>query len=427
MKYYRFNTIFDQGENLMPICVYCNRDKPVEEFSDEHVLPQKIGGNLQPTNPFIIRNVCRRCNSISGLYIDGEFIRSWFTQNNRATFHLKYADIGKRPILPLSYMGISEELRHNGKLCEMWLGPTGDSIFHFHDPYPDEPSMPPMTGVPPSLEMRRIEYDRGFIFLFAVPTNPIWHPTVFYSVVQNFPGSTLYFGNGPTPRGGAFSNIPNELLNLQLKLKQAMKHEIPVQVVLGAHYGDRFLAKLGLGFGSLFLNESFVSSPEAQTLRNFMWQRDPSIRESIPLRGMPFLNERMGQDTIANYMKWSGGHFIYFGNNGNHIYLFVSIYESQNAGIVITENPDHWRGGLNQRENVYVVTPSLQKYVGPLSLGRYISHKQGLHPHTELEALEDEMTRCQKLPPRHTFKSKLNAKRKKIFRSLKNLFGFGKS
>lgn len=52
-------------------CLYCGNEKNEEDFSQEHVIPKALGGNLTPDNPFTIHNVCRRCNSVAGAFIDG--------------------------------------------------------------------------------------------------------------------------------------------------------------------------------------------------------------------------------------------------------------------------------------------------------------------------------------------------------------------
>ena len=171
-------------------CLYCNKEMDFKDFSDEHVLPRKIGGNLIPTNPFLIKNVCQRCNYLAGAYIDSPFIKSWFTQNDRAHHSPKYVDLTTQPILPLTYMGICDDLKHDDKICELWLGPTGDSIFHFHKEYPNEPDIPPMVGVPGHLKARQINIDPGFAFLFIVATNDIWHPTIIKSFLSNFSKAT---------------------------------------------------------------------------------------------------------------------------------------------------------------------------------------------------------------------------------------------
>lgn len=131
----------------MPKCIYCNYVKEQSDFSQEHVIPRGIGGNLYPVNPFSLDNVCKRCNSLCGAYVDGPFIKNWFTKNYGTEEMYKYADVTKNAILPLRYMGPYQKITFEDRLCEFWLGPTGDRIYHFHRPYPEEPDVAPMAGM----------------------------------------------------------------------------------------------------------------------------------------------------------------------------------------------------------------------------------------------------------------------------------------
>ena len=48
-------------------CIFCKEEKSADQFSDEHVFPEAIGGS------FIIRNmVCRPCNSKLGMEVDSK-------------------------------------------------------------------------------------------------------------------------------------------------------------------------------------------------------------------------------------------------------------------------------------------------------------------------------------------------------------------
>jgi HNH endonuclease len=101
------------------LCVYCGKDKEEVEFSDEHVLPQAIGGNLPTTNPFLLRDVCERCNNLCGLFVDGPFLKSWITQNDKALHALVGANLGLTTILPLTYIGrsLSCTMRTERAIC----------------------------------------------------------------------------------------------------------------------------------------------------------------------------------------------------------------------------------------------------------------------------------------------------------------------
>src|SRR5690554_6617670 len=100
----------------MPFCIYCGKNKNINQFSDEHVIPKAIGGNLEPTNPFKTDEVCNRCNNLSGIFIDEPFIKSWFTQNNKADLSFEYIDLDKDLILPLTYFGEFEDLKYKDKI-----------------------------------------------------------------------------------------------------------------------------------------------------------------------------------------------------------------------------------------------------------------------------------------------------------------------
>lgn len=122
---------------------------------------------------------------------------------------------------------------------------------------------------------------------------------------MQFKGSTLYLANGNTPGGGLFSDIPPDLADLvgQLKARTGGLHKINLQFTI--NHGDRFLAKLALGMGHLFLESGFSTSPSAKPLRDAMWECKSEEREKIPLHGQSFLG-RLGSFD-ANLLSWPGG------------------------------------------------------------------------------------------------------------------------
>ncbi|MFW5686802.1 MAG: hypothetical protein ACOCXL_01295 [Halanaerobium sp.] len=123
--------------------------------------------------------------------------------------------------------------------------------------------------------------------------NPVWHKSILFSFVNKFKKSTLYLGNGPKPEGDEFSEIPEELKELHIELKirtgsvsnkkKSDKHKLKMS--LGLDYGDRFLAKLVLGLGSILLNDSYKKSESAKILREFMWTKSNNKREKILIHG----------------------------------------------------------------------------------------------------------------------------------------------
>jgi len=91
-----------------------------------------LGGAACP-EIFQTEQVCRRCNSLAGQWIDGVFLKSWFVQNETGINAQLYLDPKKPGISPLFYMGFDEEIPlPEGEVCERWIGPAGAHIYHIH-------------------------------------------------------------------------------------------------------------------------------------------------------------------------------------------------------------------------------------------------------------------------------------------------------
>ncbi len=377
-------------------CLYCNRPKPEEEFSEEHVLPQAIGGNLEPTNPFKTNDVCRNCNSTCGLFVDTGFIKSWFTSVARVQDGMRHVKFSQEMLFPFQYMGTIEELSYDGKICEFWIGPTGDSVFHFHDEYPAVEDMPIIVGPAPNV---RRHIDFGFAFIFVVPSNPVWWRPILRSFAVQFRGTTLYFANGNTPEGGLFSEIPKELLGLREQLKAATERSINTRISVTIDAELRFLGKLGLGLGHLFLKTGFSSSSDAQNLRDLMWARTRDQRGNAKVRGAGVFG---GIDaSLKRLLCWEAGHLVCLQLIPEGIALFTNFYGEQTATLQISTSTEFWREDYPERGIVFVVVPGLRRFVGPLSIEDFVSHKIGVAKNAELVALEESTPGHSDLPPTH--------------------------
>ena len=151
-------------------CSYCGHRKPYADFSYEHIWPDGVGGDHLPS-PWKTENVCQRCNSLSGQFVDGEFIKSWFGSHERAASADLYRD-PKDPNKgshPLRYMGPIEhaELRKD-EVAEMWLGPCGAHCIHIRPR--NEPLWDAYAGGKPS----RKRADWGTAFLALTSTEHYW-------------------------------------------------------------------------------------------------------------------------------------------------------------------------------------------------------------------------------------------------------------
>jgi len=386
------------------LCAYCGREKDENDFSDEHVIPAALGGDLPPQNPFLLKDVCQRCNNLCGIYVDGPFIRSWLTQNDRAVSALKGVSVGPRTILPLSYCGELRQFAYDDRICDLWVGPTGDSIYHFHRPYPAEPDSGFVVGRPP--HAFRSEIDPGFVFLFVRSTNRIWWPCIFLSVVSQFRKKKViepkfYLGNGPAFERIGFSKIPEQLSELHQRLKGMYGKEHDAIFQIDKHQGERFLAKIALGLGSLVLNDSFWASQSAKLLREYLWQKDWRKREQMGLRRTGWIG---GERRLSDFLKWPSGHILTLLVRNQMLFLNAHFYEMQAAIIVVSEEPKHWECKIADDDGIiYVISPGLRTFIGPRKLATLIDYKLGLNSEatSEFRDLESRV-RASVLPPFET-------------------------
>ncbi|MBU6142162.1 hypothetical protein KGO95_03570, partial [Patescibacteria group bacterium] len=356
------------------ICIYCGFEKPEADFSSEHVIPKAlICGGLEPTNPFILR-VCGRCNNLCGRFVDRPFIKNWFSAANRAHNERRYVDLTRNPEIPLSYMGCLSESPLAGKTCDNWAGPTGDQIFHFHDPYPDLA----LVGKP--LLGRGETFDPGIVFLFMRATNPSWHPCVLKSVAAGFEGAQLYIVNGANPPS-PFRSVPSELEPLKTKLIEIVQAPLKLEFKMAVDYGDRFLSKLALGFGALLLKPEFKESQDAKRLRGFLWEQDSEKRATQKVRGASF-GSMPKNATVEKILPWNPGHVIYIADMGEFLSLIPIFYGTQAAAIEIARDRALWEGKIPAEGIIYVIAPGFKSWM-PAKLGHYIAARIGQLPETD--------------------------------------------
>lgn len=227
-------------------CIYCGLFKSSDEFSKEHVFPQAIGGNLEPTNPFTTNAVCRQCNSRVGQYIDGPFIKSWLLSGMRAGNAIKYCSLEENSILPLRCLGELQIDSGSSKTCDFWMGPANDLIYHFHDPYPSEANVPPIVG--PPTNYFRSSFDPGFALVIINASNPIWHKPILNSISKQFSKSELYAVNTNLQGYKNYRTLPFSLEKLKNNIKaNYLNREHKLNIEIGVTLNPGFFVNLPWG------------------------------------------------------------------------------------------------------------------------------------------------------------------------------------
>ncbi len=361
------------------LCPYCGREKPDTDRSQEHVIPRALGGAIMPQNPFSLL-VCRRCNSACGRHVDGPFIRSWLTQLDRFAYGKRYIDLKSDSVVPLAFLGEASTLQWQGKICDYWEGPARDMVFHFHDRYPDTDGVHHQVGRP--LSGKSEDIDRGFVVLFIAATNQEWWPCILRSVVAQFDDTPIYVPNCVhVPFGSPqFAAVPESLFPLVEQLRATFGKPIQNRFSIQIDAGDRFLAKLAIGLGTLFLSPHFITSQDATLLRNFMWEQKADDREALQLHGTAFFENFAGRQAASNQLNnllgWKAGHLILF-QAFDRLGLSVMLYGSQSATISVSSTQEHWDGRVGDAGGpggtAFLVAPGFQRAIGPFPLSRYVA------------------------------------------------------
>lgn len=311
-------------------------------------------------------------------------------QNGRALNERRHLDFSRNPEIPFSYMGRLRESPLPGKVADNWTGPTGDFLLHFHDPYPNptEPGKPiPMPGQ---------AYDPGFVVFFIRATNPVWHPVILKSVIGSFAGADLYIVNGANPPP-PFQKMPNSMDELKQKIVALMQQPIGLQFEMQIDYGDRFLAKLALGFGGILLPPAFKESGDAKRLRGFLWEKDFDKRAGQKVRGVGFTG--MPNDDVEKLLAWTPGHTIYIADMGDFLFLVPVFYGNQTGAIEIARDRALWKEKIPSEGIIYVIAPGFKEWM-PATLGQYIAARQGLLPATDkLQKFMEMVENAPELPP----------------------------
>lgn len=252
-----------------------------------------------------------------------------------------------------------------------------------------------MVGVPTFARKENI--DLGFVFLFIRSNNPKWHPIIIKSVVTQFKKSTLFLGNGNINNSETFSKIPEQYQDLYEYLNSLNGKKHNAAINMDDHYGYRFLAKIALGFGALFLNENFIHSESANLLRNFMWELADQDRGKVPLKGTSFMRHTTNRP--SDLLNWPNAHTIALINQGPILSLYCSFYGIQTATVELSNNPEHWKGKIG-KGIIFGIAPGIKRYAGPIFLINYLSHKfdEG-YKHKDLEMLEEELSKKPTAPP----------------------------
>ena len=375
-------------------CSYCDRRKPPSEFNLEHIWPDALGGDALP-EPWVTRKVCARCNELSGRYVDGEFIKSWFISHERSNAAREYLDVSRQheTWLPLSYMGVlaHPELR-NDETAEVWLGPCGDHIVHIR------PRQEPVWDVYAGGKPTRKRSDWGSAFMALCSEEAFWIWTALNSFHRHFRRAHRYMLNSDTPHGftPSFSDLNEDdpeqarLATIARSMETTRKagNMVKLTTAVRVDLSGRFLTKVAMGIGREILGDAFLDTTYAGNLRAALWEPDLEKRQALPVRGSGFFGE-LGELPGMGFLRWNGAWVLWLKPLGSTLALIVVTPSGRSMTIQVSDDQElvnQWAQTAPEGL-IFVTAAAVGEAVGPLDGAEFLAHQLGNFVHPELDRL----------------------------------------
>jgi hypothetical protein len=357
-------------------CLYCNKEKDSNEYSLEHIFPDALGGSLF-SEVFKTKRVCRNCNSISGLFIDGPFIKNIFSKIDASKAYLSYVDLTKTAAMPLQYMGRLENfVGEDSEVCEVWLGPHGGIIYHVRQKADDRYDT--MIGGNP-INNRK---NNGWITIFRQNEDLYWNIVLLKSCEN-------YFGNARRISGNIkaefYFDEPTLKESNTLKFFQSISQEMHNDnITIQEGFEQRFLAKLALGLGYNLFGQSFLNSEYSQTLRNAMWEQDLQKRSEL----IGYSDYFYPNEETFRFLRLEGLHTLILFPVGDILLLVFYHFGYTLMTIPLCYEREIWSNSIDSHGVVYVAAPQLKIFINSLDIPELIAHTIGAKKNPKLEEIE---------------------------------------
>lgn len=391
----------------MKRCIYCDRDKSEDEFRDEHIWPDALGGDFL-SSLWRSDDVCGACNSMSGVFVDGAFIKSWIGNAERSVGALDY--LGSNPknlgVLPLNYLGVLEGMpTAPGEVAEFWAGPCGANIIHLR-PADSEELWKPYAGGDPRAKKSKA----GRAYMALASPEQFWILVSLESFRKHFALAQRFVVNMEIPSNWndhfTSPDLNNPVQAADMRVMNTIisatrrGESFTITPVIATDFGHRFLAKLALAIGCNLLGGDFLATDYAKSLRACFRQPDLKKRRNVPVRGAGFFNEA-GLGGAEKILAWCGGWVLILNIVRDRLALSVVSPSGKSMIVYVCDEPAlvgrldaAYRDG-----KVWLTIPGLGEAVGPISLNAYLAHQLDELRMPKLQALADKRRNASLLPP----------------------------
>lgn len=375
---------------------------PEDALTDEHIWPDALGGDA--LSSLWRTRVCGACNSTSGVFVDGAFIKSWIGAAERAAGANVYlaASSPEKAVLPFNYIGtLTDSGIRDGEVVDYWVGRCGSSVLHFR-PEGEDGLWSTYAGGDPRRASKRKTAGRAY--LATLSPVPFWQLVALNSLRVQFRKAERFLCTNidtsltsdiPLPD----QNDPMQRADIGVVERALGSQRIKANAAIDPFVGTRLQAKLGLALGFQIFGDAFLETEYAKILRKGFREADPVKSAASRVRGSGILSSANLGGT-ENTLQWLGGWLLWVKRQGDDTALIVISPSAKVMTVVITDDqaltislpPEHDTG------LVWIVVPSIGESVGPIAAPDYIAHQLGNIQHPALAVLNAKQGDASSLP-----------------------------
>ena len=381
-------------------CIYCGGRRKDPEMSREHIWPQALGGQSSPPL-FQSEQVCKTCNSLCGLWVDGAFLKSWYISHERGNAARSYLDPQKPGVTPLMFMGLDRRFPvQEGEVAELWMGPGGDSVHHIHKADDDK-----WYGIAGGDIIRRSKIDAGRAYIMLRSESPYWLAVSMKSFVAFMSPARLFTATlMPNVTGPVIDKLTSESQATPVEASELawIRQSDNLHMVSFSHrldFSRRFLAKLALGIGANLFGPAYLETAYVGELRRALWANIEDD-EAGALRGSDLFNESSLDGAYLNgiHGAWS----MHFQAMPKAFGMMIATPGGRTMAIQIADQPALWSDAAftpYHNGTFYFVVPERAYFSHPVGLLDFVQHKNGHGTNTIMAEIEGFQSDPKSLPP----------------------------
>ena len=358
-------------------CIYCQQHKDSSEFTLEHIIPQFLGGAYSPDH-LKTNNVCKKCNSNLGLFVDAGFEKNWLVSNYLRAAARSCFDQDNPVGLPLVCMGnaeLSPPYLPNDYICELWLGVSGEQVYWLR---PKDDRLYWYVGGNPRTTKK--ENTRAY-FLFSKESqkNPI---ISWLSFRDSFEGRCIRKVMCNSVEGGNVEDIgfvqPDKLDKERIDY---FKHfcfqnqSRSMNLKINTNIDYRFLAKIAVGISYCLFGHKVLETNYGNELYRALWYREG--------QNLPRIFVKRQLDTIPNesalsLVSFKHGVTVAVIPVDTRVIVNIDIGGNLNCSVQIasTENLNNEDLALVDKGVIFLLLKYLHKGFY-YSLPEFLAHKTG--------------------------------------------------